>query len=399
MSSNPSESLLREQLLSALDREINDLQSARNSNGRTRWALTLSSAGLFWLGIQLWDTSNCSSRNVALLATAMTLLWDFLLKLTGSLDSPLLPRQATHGRFLPFSHLIGALRSTILFIGLKNAAMLAAVFWVQPPAWQVLAGYLIYSLLLVTIGFVVSYWDVPPIPVLDPPDRSRKFILGLRASPWLVRLLVLGSAVYALASFPHPFAAADVRLGAVVAAAGYLLTLLLDDQFSASHLNAWRAVRQNLAFGHISADEAKNQVDLLQLSGGSGMKAVQRTPDAILATADEIRADYLQVEASLAAAKQTVNALGTSLGSDETLQLPLADNHRLQKHCKDLFNRASAMHDKLLERVKTFELHVEFAGHLSVSAAEEAKPLIEKLKIALAPLSEQREKLKAALSS
>lgn len=390
--------LTREQLLAALDTEIHNFEATKSSTGHTRWALTLSLSGLLWLCIQIWDSTKFSPRNAALLAIALTLLWDFILKFKGSLDSSLLPSQPTRGRLFAFSYLLGALRSTIFFFGLKQTAILAVILWLASPELFILKWYFIFSLVGVVLAFGVSYLDLPPIPALDAPTPARFFIIALQLCTWLVRITVAVVAIFILCRSASQFTAADVRLGIIIAAFGYLLTLLVDEHFPASHLAAIRAVRQNLAFARISPEEAQIQTDLLLLVGGVVANSVRHTPDSILATAEEVRSNYAQIESLLPNYHKLAAEMGQPSNASQTVQTARTEYDRLHKFLGQIYSQATAQHDKLLKRVKKFEDHVQFIAYFSASAAREAEPLIEKLKVAFVVLAGQREKLKPVLS-
>jgi len=390
--------LTREQLLAALDTEIHNFEATKSSTGHTRWALALSISGLLWLGIQIWDNTKFSPRNVALLAIALTLSWDFILKFRGSLDSSLLPSQPTRGRFFAFSYLLGALRSTIFFFGLKQAAILAAIFWLASPGLYILKLYFLFSLVGVVLAFVISYIDLPPIPALDAPTPVRFLILLLQLCTWLVRITVAGVAIFILCQFGAQFTAADVRLGIIIAAFGYLLTLLVDEQFPASHLAALRSVRQNLAFARITSQEAQIQIDLLLLVGGGVANTVRHTPDSILATAEQVRSNYAQIESLLPNYQKLAAQMAEPSNADPVVQTARTEYDRLHKFLGQIYSQATTQHDRLLKRVKKFEEHVQFIAYFSASAAREAEPLIEKLKVAFVVLADQRQKLKPVLS-
>ena len=392
------EKLTREQLLAALDTEIHNFEATKSATGHTRWALALSLSGLLWLGIQIWDSAKFSPRNTALLAIALTLLWDFILKFRGSLDSSLLPSQPTRGRFFAFSYLLGALRSTIFFFGLKQAAILAAIIWLASPELFILKWYFISSLVGVALAFVVSYLDLPPIPALDAPTAARFLIIVLQFCTWLVRIAVAVSATFILCQSAAQFTAADVRLGVIIAAFGYLLTLLVDEQFPASHLAAMRAVRQNLAFARISPEEAQIQTDLLLLVGGGVANTVRHTPDSILATAEQVRSNYAQIESLLPNYNKLAAEMAQPATAGQSALTARTEYDRLHKFLGQIYSQATTQHDRLLKRVKKFEEHVQFIAYFSASAAREAEPLIEKLKVAFIVLAGQREKLKPVLS-
>ena len=320
------------------------------------------------------------------------------LKFRGSLDSSLLPSQPTRGRFFAFSYLLGALRSTIFFFGLKQAAILAAIIWLASPELFILKWYFIFSLVGVALAFVVSYLDLPPIPALDAPTAARFLILVLQFCTWLVRIAVAVSATFILCQSAAQFTAADVRLGVIIAAFGYLLTLLVDEQFPASHLAAMRAVRQNLAFARISPEEAQIQTDLLLLVGGGVANTVRHTPDSILSTAEQVRSNYAQIESLLPNYNKLAAEMAQPATAGQSALTARTEYDRLHKFLGQIYSQATTQHDRLLKRVKKFEEHVQFIAYFSASAAREAEPLIEKLKVAFIVLAGQREKLKPVLS-
>lgn len=398
MSQPPPEELTREQLLAAIDSEISHFQASNTATGRTRWALTLSLSALLWLGIQLWDTGVFSTKNVVLLAILLTLLWDFALKFGSALDSSLLPRQPLPGRFFAVSRLLGALRSTILFDVLKRAAILGGLFWLGSSELALLKWCSLFGLVGVLLVFTVSFMELPPTPVAGAPTPFRWVIRGVQWSAWLVQIIVTASAVFVLSQSAARFTAADVRLGVLITAFGYLLTLLVEEQFPARHLAALRTIRQNLAFGRQSLAEVKNQTDLLLLAGGSVTGAVQHTLDNIFSIAEQVRAKYTQVEGLLPNYHKLADELAQLPVSGEAGQVKREEYDRLHQLLAQLFGQANAQHDELLKGVKKFTGHVEFITFISASAAKEAQPLVEKLKVVLAPIAQQREKLRQILS-
>ena len=137
------ENLLRERLLDALDTEIDTIISAQAATGRTRWALLLSLAALLWLGLQAWENTMFVMSNVLLLAITMSIIWDFLLKMSNSIDGSLISSPARQGRFLALSGFLGALRSTILFHAAKLTLALATIICLHSPELVILKLYLV----------------------------------------------------------------------------------------------------------------------------------------------------------------------------------------------------------------------------------------------------------------
>lgn len=398
MNQNTPEGLTREQLLAAIDSEISHFQASNSATGRTRWALTLSLSALLWLGIQIWDSGAFSARNVALFAIAMTVLWDFILRVGGSMDSSLLPRQPSRGKFYSFSPLLGALRSTILFYVLRHAAMLTAILWVASPDLVILKWCSILSLVGTVLGLICSYIDLPPIPALDAPNPFWIVVRLIQRGSWIFHIVAAGSVVFAIYQFGMRLSAADIRLGIIVTAFGYLLTLLVEERFPVSHLAALRTIRQNLAFARLPLAEIQSQVDLLLLAGGSMAKAVQHTLDAIFTIADQVRSQYTQVEGLLPNYRKLSDDLAQAPTTGEAVQAKRSEFDRLHKFLAQLYRQATAQHDSLLKRVKKFEGHVEFLAFSSASTAKDIEPLVQKLKVTLTPLALQRDNLKPILS-
>jgi hypothetical protein len=398
MNQNTSEGLTREQLLAAIDSEISHFQASNSATGRTRWALTLSLSALLWLGIQIWDNGAFSARNVALLTIALTVLWDFILRVGSSMDSSLLPRQPSQGKFYSFSPLLGALRSTILFYVLKHTAMLAAILWLASSDLVILKWCSIFSLAGAVLGLICSYHDLPPIPALDAPTPFRFVVRLIQRGSWIFHIVAAGSATFAFYQFGARLSAADIRLGIIATAFGYLLTLLVEERFPVSHLAALRTTRQNLAFARLPLAEVRSQVDFLLLAGSSMATAVQHTLDVIFTIAGQVRSQYSQVEGLLPNYRKLSDELAHAPTTGEAVQAKRLEFDRLHKFLAQLYRQATTQHDGLLRRVKTFEGHVEFLALSSASTAKDIEPLVQKLKVTLTPLAVQRDNLKPILS-
>jgi len=386
----------REQLLDALDAEINAIVSTQAATGRTRWALLLSLAGLLWLGLQIWEKGDFMMPLVALLAIAMTVLWDFILNLRTALDMPLIPNQVFRGRFLLLGNFLGALRSTILFHAAKHALVLIALIWIASPEVIILKWYTIVSLSAVLLGFAISFVDFPPFPFVDVQSRLHGFRLALPCIVWLARVTATGSAVYILFRDAKWFTGADIRYALVLTAIAYLLTVLIEDQFPTNHLSALRTIRQNLSFSRISPGEARDQIDLL-LFGGDIVQAFQRPVDTILALTERSRSLMSQVEDLLSQHEKLKSQLSQFSGQSELHAEKRAEYDRHYKFIVQLYNQADAQQKILLKRLKTFDEHVRFIAFISPSLAREAAPVIEKLRLAIQPLANQQQKIKTAL--
>src|SRR5438309_1218359 len=70
------ETLTRDQLIAALDKEIGDTAAAQASTGRTKWNLLLTLAALIGLALQNWETLPFSKYRVIALCIALIAVWD-----------------------------------------------------------------------------------------------------------------------------------------------------------------------------------------------------------------------------------------------------------------------------------------------------------------------------------
>ena len=214
---------------------------------------------------------------------------------------------------------------------------------------------------------------------------------------WVIRIAVIVSVGMVLWKSRSAFEANDFRLGLIAAALAYLLTVLVEEQFSANHLAALRTVRQNLAFSRITPEDACNQTDLLLFTGGSATQSVQHQLDGILTMADQIRSNYAQIESLLPNYNYLVSEIARPKFEGELLLTKAEESDKLRDFLLRLFTQAQEQHEALHKRTKKLEGHIKAIAFFSPSAAKETEPLTEKVKVALAPLSEQRKKIQRAL--
>jgi hypothetical protein len=396
MQQGTDNALDREQFLEALDSEIAHLESARASTGLTRWGIIVSLSALLWLGLQILGESHYQLKNVAGLTIALTILWDILAKVIVALDAPMVSRQPVRGGFISLTQMIGAARSLLLFVGLKEGLLLVAAFISNLPGFTVAQVYLAAGFLLTAIGFVFTYVDILPIPVIEPHTKGRSYAICYQSISWLARVVVAGSLVWAIFKLRSTFSTDDVRLGILATACLYLLSLLVHDRFSTNYLAAFRKVRQNLAFNHISLDEAREQADLLTTFGGTTTATIHREPEEILASIDAIRSQFRKIESLqgliLAAPMNDPQLTFDSRVQDE-------ERKRASKIIPTLFAEACSEHDRLKDRVEQYIAYGSFLLYLSTSGARQVQPLAEKLKSAIQPLTEERERINAMVSS
>jgi uncharacterized integral membrane protein len=390
----------RDELLAALDTEINHAETALNSSGRSRWALTLSLSALLWLGIEVAGRTDLAWRPTLLLAVALTLLWQLVLDVASAIDGPLLKGKRARGKFFQFSPLLGAVRSTILFSALKNGALLVAVLWINRPELPVAVWYLGIALIGCIIAFLFSFVKIPPLPLVE--LRTRYSVTRWTDSilTLLDRGLQLAAAaavVTAVVQTQSQFHASDVRLGIILAAFGYLLTQLVEDRFPTAHLSALRTVRQNLAFERFSVEDAKKELDALLFAGGTAASTMHDSPDSLLAQANLIRSIYAQAEPLIVEFEKLTVELQATPPDDLLLKERRAEHSRLLACLVQLQRDAEAEHKVVARRVKRLEKQASVIAILSATSGRDLAPLISRLKAALEPLEKQRTRLSATL--
>ena len=254
--------------------------------------------------------------------------------------------------------------------------------------------YLVCSLVFVLLSFAVSYFDFPPIPAVEIQSRLRPMTLGIPLAFWMVRILATGSSIFIILHHVIQFTATDVRFALIITAFAYLLTLLVEDQLPTSYLTALRSIRQNLAFSRVSPEEARDQTDVLLVGGGLA-QAFQRPVEEILTLADRVRSSFSQVESSLPHYNKLISEISQSSGQRTVEAAKRAECDRLSKFMVQFYNEGDGLQNKLLKRLKKFEQHMGFVAYFSPSSAQEAQPIIEKLKAAIHPLAEQQQRIKS----
>lgn len=393
------QSITREQVLAALDTEINFLQAARSTTGRTGWALTLSLSALVWLGIQIWGSPNVSVRNVALLGIILTLLWNLLRNVAKSIDSSLVPQRPAQGRFFSLAPWLGAMRSTILIQGIELAVILFALFRIGTPEVLILKWYYFFGLVAVVGAFIVSYVSLPQIPATDDRSPGRIFAAIFVICQWLARAAVAGASVLIIFKWAALFSKDDVRLAVILAAGGFLLNSLLAENFSATHVTAFQNTRQNLAFSRISVEEARQLSDLLRFVGNSPTQVVGSTTDSLLGAADEIRAIFAQVEDVILRTKQLDFEIEQARSTNKPIEAKRSEYSQSRKDLFGLYRQGITQYERLLGRLEKFETHVKIAALFSASAAKEVEPLIVKLRAAVRPLADQLARIRRDLGT
>lgn len=259
--------LTREQLLEALDKDIETITADQSATGWNYWVILAALSALLWLALDAWEKGHFIVPNVLILTMAITITWDWLRKMALQLDSSPLAKTQISNRFLSLTGLLGSTRTNIVFVLLKQVFFLAVVFFLRSPFLLWLRIYYCLSIVIILLYLLVSYLD-------DFPEIPSE---GINAAGWLQSTsLVLITVIPASAGilvwgivwyYADVITTEDWRMGLVFSALIYLISLAIRNRVPTHFLNAYRIIRRNLAYGFIALEEARNQADILSIGG------------------------------------------------------------------------------------------------------------------------------------
>lgn len=313
--------LSREQLLEAIDCEIEAVASERTATGWTYWAIFGALAALLWVAIDCWERGFFLPNNVLLLAVALSVTVDSLGSTIASLDTSLVSIPTAKGRFHPVARLLASARSGILFHLCRHAVTMAVLTLLEARLLWPTQAYVVLIANSGLLAFAHLLCLVPPpgnLPgaPLSPPRHLR----------WV------GSAIavlFAALSYAAPPAAwgvvwlnsghlspQDLRLALLCTAVLFLVSLAVESRVSTTRLNGLRTIRQNLAFARSSLSEAQTQADLLLIGGSIGqllqpefqelVTAFERLDSSLARTRDATRSELALAEQLAALSPQDV---------------------------------------------------------------------------------------------
>ena len=396
-----NEPLNRDQLISALDTEINHVQTSSSWNGHTRWGLIVTLSGLLWLGLQIPRVDGFSWNDVGLLTLALLICWEFIVDLWGSVDSPIRSNRHDSGKYYSFNHLLGAVRSTILFGTIKAAALLLV---------GVLLWHKLSLILLICLGagafaavcaFGFSFWEPPPVSISEVVQSDSQIPKVYRIQYWLIwifRTWATASLSRAVYHFRADFVSDEFRMAVILAAVIYLFSILIDQRIPATHLEALRTVRQNLAFQRLSLEDAQREVDILMFVGGTAASRMQDSPDALLALAEQVRSAYADVQQLHATYQEQLKKVERTSGANLFEQSMTKELQEIRKDILRKHSLVKSQHDKLISRFYKLQRHIRVMGLFSMHSANELIIVIEKLKHVLDSLNEVKTRINRLIS-
>jgi len=390
------EALTRDQLLTALDKEIIDTNALQASSGRTKWNLLLSIAALIGVGIQYWETSAFSVDRVVALALGLSATWDLIKTLLSGIDaSPATSRRYT--KFFFASDLFGAHRSTLLVMLARHGLIILGAFWISSPYIGIFRGFAIYEAVKVALLFLASYFRIAtPVDAPEEARGLRRFLNGFGT----IEFLLQGVATFIIAALlwtlKHQIKVADVRLAIIVTAATYLVLWLGEESIYDVRIQQMRNIRHNLSFAHISLEEARRQVDFL-LAGVGVVHALRQPFEELAYVLEKARKAARDAEALVLEYNKLAPDMSAPYGQtalDSPLFGQLRRTHLL---CRDSYLTLKKNLKSLQKQIIKFRTRCALLTIFSPASANDAKALLEKVSTEVAPFEKQMKALKESL--
>ncbi|HWY29366.1 MAG TPA: hypothetical protein VNX46_01345, partial [Candidatus Acidoferrum sp.] len=283
-STNGLTKLTKDDLLSALDAQITFITAERRSAGWTRWAIWGALATLTWLGTDLFNHPELSSPPTTLLALGIFVLWR-LLEMVAAMFSPSTRASIAPNRFRVFAEVISAVRLELVVSVARYVLILFALVWFGFERVTLLWVYAVAALLF--NGGVFAYGILP----LAFPTKHKSRVIFENLPTFVAMGVLLGALIQIAVELKHfspGLNLAEVRLAIIFNAVAHLFNWLASDTSAAPLLEHLKQVRQDLAFGRISLDEATRHADVT-LSGLKLTEALHPAVSAALTKAGELQ--------------------------------------------------------------------------------------------------------------
>lgn len=360
--------LTREQLLEALDKDIETIAASQSAAGLNDWAILGALAALLWFALDAWEQGHFILRNVLILTLALTITWDWLKRMAEQLDSSPLAEIQMENRFWSLTGLLGSTRTNIIFDLAKKSFFLAVVFYFKSPFLLWLRICFCMEVVGSLLALAISYWD-------DLPEISRE---NKYLPHWAMRGILIFSTV--LPASVGVFAwgivwlnavgitTHDWRMSLVFSALIYLMSLAVLNRIPTHFLNAYKTIRRNLAYGHISLEDARNQSDIISIGGTLDQTLSPHLKKALNVTE--------RAEIAFHRARQKVMTFADSVAEWANLpDSPETKEKQIKsvKHQQELFDELDKGNELLNKANKLWEKFEARFQHLAATSPEPVK--------------------------
>lgn len=258
-------SLTKEDILKALDFEINQISSEQQRNGWTKWALYGVLAGSLWLLLEQWEKGDFDFNVVLILIVVFSIGLD-ILRQSRRLFPYRPSRYKRISRFKVWSEMgnkyglfLHAIRHVLIFI--IALSFFNRVLWIQ--ATLVLIYYGLFSITGL-LAFGVQYFPLSDIIF----DSRSKISLKSYYTIWGLTIIALawgmiGYLNAALVYYPEGINVANFRIAGLLIVIGYSFYLLLEVSTKVPLLSRLTEIRRDLSFGRIDLKAAINQAEII----------------------------------------------------------------------------------------------------------------------------------------
>lgn len=260
-------SLAKEDLLKALDFEINQISAEQQRNGWTKWALYGVLAGSLWLLLEQWEKGNFDYFVVLLLVLVFSIGLDIIRQ-----ARRLLPRRPNrYKRLLRFRFLNEIENSSAAFFlyAIRHfVVFLIALYFVNRVSWLQAGIVLIYYgqfSLFSLLAFAFYYFD-PQAQTIQ--NTESKMSLKRYYSYWGITIIALawGMVGYfnaATTYYSGGISIANFRIAGLLVVIAYTFYLLTDQTKKVPLLSVLTEIRRDLSFGRIDLETAIKQAEIV----------------------------------------------------------------------------------------------------------------------------------------
>jgi len=373
-----TDSITREQLLEALDTEIENVTAIQSATGWNHWVILGALAALLWLGIDTWENGHFILHNVLLLTMAITIFWRQLKMSAALFDSSPLPASKISNRFWSLSGLLGSTRTHILFTLVINVFFLSIVWMLKSPWVLVLKIYFIYEVLTDIIALGISLWDDFPEISTDhkplPESFLRCIVLFTIALKYIMCLLIWGVVWF----YAPDLTTHDLRLALLTSALLFLMSLAVETRIPTNYLQAYRAIRQNVAFGRIPLTEAKMQADML-LIGGNLDQTLQPHYQKFMAKIEKMRPAYYEEHQLSVELSKSIDELVCLPIDHASIQAAVIKIKAIQKKVTEKTNRVQLLSNEARKQFYKFKARYDYLKTKSPESCETLCNLMDQM--------------------
>ena len=276
--------------MEALDTEIARISDLQAAAGWNHWAILGALAALLWLALDTWESGNFILRNAFLLTVAISMTWKVIRSCLGMLDTSPLPASQMSNRYWSISVLLGMARTNVAFSLIKAAGFFSIVMFLTSPLLWILKVNFGADVLLCAGALGISLWnDFPEISSVGkqkhlPEWVLRGLVLFSIGIPYFMCFAAWGIIWLNLAGLTSH----DLRLALLASALLFLMTIAVETRIPMIYSQAFRTIRQNLAFDRTTLAEAQVQIDIL-LIGKTLTQALQPHYSKLMAALDDAR--------------------------------------------------------------------------------------------------------------